>query len=698
MVVVSWSRRDALKLGSLGALGVVGLAVPLGGKVLAKSASSLADHLMPQPYRAGFVVPPVLQPVSTGVDDTGLFARYDIRQMAGTGRFLPNLTSPIWGYMGLAPGPTIKVPQGTRVEATFRNRLPATHPQWGHAFHTSTHLHGAASRPQYDGYASDLTPPGFAKTYQWPSWQRGRTLWYHDHAKHNTAPNVYTGLHGQYHISDPVEQALLPQGAFDVPLTICDMMFAANGSLLYDDRELSGLYGDVVLVNGKPWPVMKVQRRVYRFRVLNASVSRSYRPTLSPPGAVHVVATDGGLMPVSQEIAEWRHAPAERYEVLIDFRQYAVGQRVELRNLSNDNNRDFDHTDKIMAFDVVGTTVDTSDPTWNVIPGTLDGSETMSLQPSQATRRRQLEMKKSDVTNQWSLNGRTWDDIEAGGFREVFANPDLNDIEIWDLDNDHDGWHHPLHIHHIDFKVISRNGQAPFPYELGPKDTVYVGENERVSVLIKFGPRRGKFMIHCHNLPHEDHDMMIQYSIGLVDGEVDEDDPITADPSRWDPESGVPNPEPEVTETETSEPTATETETETDEPTVTETSDPEETTTVTETDEPTVTETSDPEETTSTHSGSTTATTAPSPTRTKRPRRRDRDDDDGDDRRPRRDRDDDRRHGLRARDDDRSSHRDRDYDDDRRHGFRAEDGARDWPRDDGDDGGRRRWRPRFGGR
>ena len=71
-------------------------------------------------------------------------------------------------------------------------------------------------------------------------------------------------------------------------------MFAANGALGFDDREHSGLWGDVILVNGKPWPVMKVQKRVYRFRILNASVSRSYNFRLSTGDPVTVVATDAG--------------------------------------------------------------------------------------------------------------------------------------------------------------------------------------------------------------------------------------------------------------------------------------------------------------------------------------------------------------------------------------------------------------------
>ena len=65
-----------------------------------------------------------------------------------------------------------------------------------------------------------------------------------------------------------------------------------------------------------------------------------------------MVATDGGLMPRSRQVNQWRQASAERYEVLIDFRRYRAGQRVVLRNLSNPNNRDFANTDQVMAFDV----------------------------------------------------------------------------------------------------------------------------------------------------------------------------------------------------------------------------------------------------------------------------------------------------------------------------------------------------------
>jgi spore coat protein A len=311
-------------------------------------------------------------------------------------------------------------------------------------------------------------------------------------------------------------------------------MLAANGGLAYDDRSHSGLWGDIILVNGRPWPVMKVQRRVYRFRVLNASISRSIRPTLSTGDPMYMVATDGGLMPTSRAVTSWRHGGAERYEVLIDFSKYPAGKRIELRNLSNSNNIDYDFTSKIMAFDVTDEPVDTSDPTWRTIPGALADSPAMSLTATQAVATRTLRVERTNSL--WTLNGTTWDDVVASGYRKVLANPKLDDVEIWQIENKSGGWFHPLHIHLVDFQILSRNGKAPFDHERGPKDVVYVGENETVRLLMRFEHQRGRYMVHCHNLPHEDHDMMGQFSVGLSATEVDVNDPITADPCVADDE------------------------------------------------------------------------------------------------------------------------------------------------------------------
>jgi FtsP/CotA-like multicopper oxidase with cupredoxin domain len=529
------TRRDMFKIGGLAAVTAAGLAIPLGNTVSGATASLLPAGKMPKPFQTTFSRLEVLPPVKTEVDEMGPVAYYDITAKTGAVGIVPGMMTPVLGYDGLVPAKRIDVEQGTRIVMTMRNKLPQSHPTFGTPMPISTHLHGSASLPQYDGYASDVTIPGQKKYYHYPNFQPARTLWYHDHGVHYTAQNAYSGLASQYHLHDAQERALLPQGEFDVAITLSDMMFAANGSQLYDDRQHSGLWGDVVLVNGRPWPVMKVKKRIYRFRFLNASLSRSYRPVTSPAAPMYMVGTDGGLAPKSQNISQWRHGSAERYEILIDFSKFKTGQRIELQNLSNPNNRDFDNTNKIMAFDVVDDAFDKNDPTALVVPTTLDaGNDVMKLVETAGMKVRNIRVQRDDTTNEWNLNGETWHDVVDSGFQKVLANPNLGDTEVWEIENKSGGWFHPVHIHLIDFKVLSRNGKPPFAWELGPKDVVYVGEGEKVRLLMKFGPHRGKYMVHCHNLPHEDHDMMHQFSVGLNNGEVDQNDPIYADPASDD--------------------------------------------------------------------------------------------------------------------------------------------------------------------
>ncbi len=528
------TRRDVLKVGSLGVLGAVGAAaLPFGNTLGASTPSTLDPSRVPQPFRTAFVRPPVLRPRKSVRGKDGVWTdHFSVTMRSTRAEVIPGLSTRAFGYNGSVPGPTIKVRQGRRAVVLFRNHLPAINPVSGQDFSTSVHLHGSGSLPQFDGYASDVTPPGFYKEYHYPNFQPARTLWYHDHGVHHTAQNAYSGLYAQYHLHDPVERDLLPQGEFDVPVVVVDAMFKANGALGYDDNSHSGLWGDVITVNGKAWPVMKVKRRVYRFRFLNASISRSYRFTLDNGDPVTVVATDGGLMPRAQQVSEWRHGNAERYEVLIDFRRYRPGQRVVLRNLSNPNNIDYDNTDKVMAFDVTDAPFDKKDPTWHRIPHTLANSEVMRLKESDATRVRHLQVVRTN--GGWTINGRTWEDVVNSQFQLLVANPRLNSTEIWEIENTSGGWFHPVHIHLVDFKVLSRNGRRPFDYELGPKDVIYTGEKETVRVIMKFGPHRGRYMVHCHNLPHEDHDMMQQFGVGWRPGMDDPNDPILAAPCKVD--------------------------------------------------------------------------------------------------------------------------------------------------------------------
>jgi len=535
------SRREVLKISGLSAVGALGLSRVTGVREgsSAGSASSLAPQNIPVPYAGVFIRPPELKPYATGVDSEGSFEQFALTAQLGQVHILPGLATTVAGYNGIFPGPTIRARQGTRTQVRIRNGFAASpglfYPQ---RIDTSTHLHGSPSLPQYDGYANDITVPGFVKTYHYPNTDRASTLWYHDHRHLVTAQNVYSGLAAYYPMSDPFERAQLPQGEYDVPLMISDALFNADGSLAFNTDDDKGLWGDIIMVNGVPWPTMRVKPRIYRFRVLIASIGRSYRPTLSNGDPVYIVGTDDGMVPVVQAVPSWRQGTAERYEILIDFRKYKVGQSVDLRNLSNKNNIDFANTDKIMRFQVVADSGPAS--TVNSIPTTLDpgpvpdaargGISVMDLTPAMAVAKRELRFERDG--GQWTINGVTWEDVEATGFTKLFANPQPLTVEQWTFTNDSGGWFHPVHIHLVAAKIIARNtnGGRPFAWELGPKDVFYAGEGESVTALMQFATQpggEGKYMIHCHNLTHEDHDMMVQFSAGNPRS----NDPVTSDPA-----------------------------------------------------------------------------------------------------------------------------------------------------------------------
>ena len=369
------NRRDALKLGGVTAVGGATLAfIPLGKGADTAAPSLLSAADFPKRYFAEISKAPAAVPTMiNGV------AHYDITQKRNPGAqvLTSQLKTPVFGYDGVFPGPRIELNRGTPATVRMHNALPAVGP-FGSPAKTSTHLHGSASLPEYDGYASDVTAPGEYKDYHYPNHQPARTLWYHDHGVHWTAQQAYGGLAAMYLMHDKEESTLLPTGDFDIPLAVNDAMFNADGSLAYDDNSHSGLWGDVIMVNGRPWPVMKVQRRTYRFRVLNCSISRSYTWRLSNGMPLQVVATDGGLMPKGVAVTSMRHGGAERYEFVIDFSKApASTTRIELLNGSNKNNIDYEHTGKVMAFDLIDgpvtktranfdvPTTQEADPTWN---------------------------------------------------------------------------------------------------------------------------------------------------------------------------------------------------------------------------------------------------------------------------------------------------------------------------------------------
>jgi spore coat protein A len=347
------------------------------------------------------------------------------------------------------------------------------------------------------------------RDYDYPMQQRAATLWYHDHRMGFTGPAIYNGLLGFHIIRDSEEDALpLPGGARDIPLVITDRSFAADGSLQYPaveptllvqpgvtDPYMGGVFGDVVLVNGAPWPVLNVAACRYRFRMLNASNARRYRLELSPPppggGGLVQIGSDGGLLsrPVRHDGIDI--APAERFDVIIDFSRYRVGQQITVTNAIGTGT-----AARIMRFRVTGRAADDS-----TIPDRL--ATVPAIPPAQAERTRSFLFQNHDKRS-WVINGSEFDPAIPA------ASPPLGATEVWRFTTD---FHHSVHIHLIQFLVISRNGKEPGPYDAGWKDTVDLHPAEEAAVITRFTGYRGRYVMHCHNLEHEDMAMMASITV-----------------------------------------------------------------------------------------------------------------------------------------------------------------------------------------
>jgi FtsP/CotA-like multicopper oxidase with cupredoxin domain len=520
------SRREALRLGLIGA-GV--WAFPLRGSGAALAAlpcpedASCSAHHPRDP--AGPYVPSRLSPQiprfqrpfqhleeRRGQDLGDRLDGYRIETRPATVEIIPGKSTPVWTYDGLLPGPCIRQKKGRASVVRFVNLLQDSS---GHGIDTSIHLHGVASLPQYDGYAEDLIPFQHYKDYYYPN-DKAASFWYHDHAIGRTSRNVYMGLAGMYLVDydacdfvDPSQAERLPSGDEEIPMVIQDRRLDGDGQLLFNDNLQRSLYGDVMLVNGVPWPRLQVQDRKYRFRILNGGTSRVLnlgaqadidgRPMPLP---LVVVASDSGLLPSPMPTRRLRMGVAERYEVVIDFSGLA-GREVFLINPIQAVNQDTDlRTTALLCFDVVRGPADTTP-----LPQTL-GRLTPIEQLRSEVRSPVRVFRLDRLGSQWVINNRGWDPNHVEAYVEPCA------TEIWRFVNPGGGWVHPLHIHLGHFRLLSRNGLPPPAHESGMKDTFFVGDFNTLDVIGRFGPHEGRYMFHCHNLVHEDHDMMSQFQVG----------------------------------------------------------------------------------------------------------------------------------------------------------------------------------------
>jgi spore coat protein A len=436
-----------------------------------------------------------------------------------------------WGFENSSPGPTIETRSGQPLLVEWANELPKTHfLPIDHTIHgaeadkpavrTVTHLHGAKVPAKSDGYPEDWVVPGKSLLYHYPNRQDATQLWYHDHALGITRLNMYAGLFGNYFVRDNFEDGLnLPKGKYEIPLTLSDRSFDAEGQLSYlvspdpGSPWLPEIFADAAVVNGKLFPYLEVEPRKYRFRLLNAANARIFRLALSNGQEFHQIGTDLGLLSAPAPLKQLLIAPGERADLIVDFTGHA-GERIVVTN----------DPLQVMQFRVLKTaTHDTSD-----MPATLRPIAKTPESEAVNTRILTLGQKvdQNDNPTMMLLNNAHWN-------APVTENPKLNSVEIWNLLNFTED-SHPIHLHLVRFQILDRRPFEPEYYydggkiqyigpavpptanEGGWKDTVQAYPGAVTRIIARFEGYPGRYVWHCHILEHEDNEMMRPYDVLAV--------------------------------------------------------------------------------------------------------------------------------------------------------------------------------------
>ena len=467
----------------------------------------------------------------------------------------------------MTPMPTIvsRYQAGANTAILVRrfNNLPTGAPSGGFGKNQiSAHLHNFHSAPDSDGGPCD---PGLGALSEDPATQ-GRfifpgqyydyyynmkragftnpgtpdgdvretlgTLWYHDHREAHTAENVYKGLAGfhivfnEYDTGNEATGFKLPSfPQFDIPMIFTDLLIdPATGQAAFDLFDTDGHLGDKYLVNGKVQPFFNVSKRRYRLRLLDMGPSRFYQLFLTNPDnrAQSIpywrIANDGNLMPQPLNVTSVKLSPGERADIIVDFNKLTAqggpaqgATRLWLENrLIQDSGRgprDELHpagnpANVLMEFRIGALVADGS-----ADPATITSFAPITLPPLEApivTRR----FKFDRSGGLWTINGQP---IAADRVRFTMKR---NSTERWIYETG-GGWSHPIHGHFVEGRILSRNGVAitAGSQEFSRKDVVWLGENNEVVFTLKASDYRGVYPMHCHNVVHEDHAMMLLFAV-----------------------------------------------------------------------------------------------------------------------------------------------------------------------------------------
>jgi FtsP/CotA-like multicopper oxidase with cupredoxin domain len=482
--------------------------------------------------------------------------KYELEARPGLHTFHSDYSpSYVWGFNGKYPAPTILNVYGHPTLVRFRNSLPAMTSTFGRN-EITIHLHNGHTASESDGFAGDFFGTGFFKDNHYANAYAGidafggngdprefmHTFWFHDHRAAFTANNNYMGLNGMYinynetdpgHEFDTPGSLRLPNfyGITDIPIILTDKIFCptANGRTeMFNEPGDNAPGGDKWVVNGKIQPKFQVRRRKYRFRILNTGPVKTWNLTF--------IKSDGSVLPMTAVSVDanfvvhpYNPNPltvfvASRYDVIVDFSDVAVGDFVYLKENAAqfvgvptpDPAPGLPIENVLMRFDVVGGFF---------LPDTPEVPDTLCELP---------DMPEPDAFFEWTFK------LVAGTFliNDMEFDPNRVDhvilqgsTEEWHLRNDvlAGNWTHPVHIHFEEGRILERTTrpdpvnqpdlrvQVPLnpneQFDNARRDVYPLPGQNAVRLRMQFRDFLGRYLIHCHNMNHEDDFMMVRWDI-----------------------------------------------------------------------------------------------------------------------------------------------------------------------------------------
>ncbi|WP_420405276.1 multicopper oxidase family protein [Nisaea sp.] len=415
----------------------------------------------------------------------------------GTARLAPAEyePTPIWGYEGGVPGPTLRVKQGGRIDRRFLNALPQS---------STVHWHGIRIDNAMDG-VPELTQtavaPGGSFDYAFTAPDAG-TYWYHPHNR--TWEQLARGLYGALVVEEPDA----PDIDRDEVLLIDDWRLTEKAEIAEDfgamhDWSHGGRIGNWITVNGDGyWASTARQNERLRLRLVNVANARIFSLSLKGLDG-WIVALDGQPLETPQRAGRMVVAPAQRIDLIVD-----VTGEAEASIVSHERNGSY----AIATFTVSESAASRrTDPAAPLPPNPLP-----EIGPLESARRAELLMEGGAMGGMtgammgsrsmdmrglvqqgkvWAFNGRA--DMPDEPLISAAAGETIR-IRI----ENRTGWPHAMHLHGHHFRKVLEGGA------LGAHRDTLLMDREEIAEIAFVADNPGDWLLHCHMVEHSAAGMM----------------------------------------------------------------------------------------------------------------------------------------------------------------------------------------------